>query len=73
MIDLSTPQAQIAQHFMRETKGLDVTPYDVEKLELLPCWYFYYELPQGDLELEVFFDEPDDDWKVAVTAFPVAI
>jgi len=73
-IDLSTPQARIAQHFMRETKGIrDAAPHDVEKLDDLPCWYFYYELPQGELELEVFFDEPDDDWKVAVTAFPVAI
>lgn len=74
MIDLTTPQAQIAQHFMRETKGIrDAVPHDVEKLDRQPCWYFYYRLPQGELELEVSYDQDEDDWMVTVTAFPVAI
>ncbi|NUS01952.1 MAG: hypothetical protein HOV97_05245 [Nonomuraea sp.] len=73
MIDLTTPEAQIAQHYMRHTKGIDVIPHDVDKLDDQPCWYFYYALPQGELELEVFYDTPKDDWAVTVTAFPVAI
>lgn len=73
MIDLTTPQAQIAQHFMRETKGISISPHDVEKLDDQLCWYFYYTLPQGELELEVFYGEDVDDWFVTVTAFPVAI
>lgn len=73
-MNLDSPEAQIAQHFMRETKGIrDAEPYDVDKLDDQPCWYFYYELPQGKLELEVFYDALIDDWKVSVTAFPVAI
>lgn len=73
MIDLTTPQAQIAKHFM-DHKGVKVEPHDVERLnDLEPCWYFYYDLPQGELELEVFYDSQADDWKVCVTSFPVAI
>jgi hypothetical protein len=71
-MDLTTPQAMIAQHYMRETKGIRATPFDVEQLEGQPCWYFYYALPQGVLELEVFFDEGRDDWNVTVTSFPVS-
>lgn len=73
MIDLSSPQARIAQHFMRETKGIHVEPHEVDKLDDQPCWYFYYTLPQGELELEVSYDADEDDWTVIVTAFPVAI
>lgn len=71
-IDLRTPQAQIAQHYMRVTKGLRVEPHAVEALDDQPCWYFYYNLPRGELELEVFFNEDKDDWEVTVTCFPVA-
>lgn len=72
MMDLSTPQAQIAEHFMRY-KGYHKKPHAIEKLEGQPCWYFYYALPEGELELEVYYDEVVDDWEVTVTAFPVAI
>lgn len=72
MVDLSTPQAQMAQHFMRR-KGLDVEPFEVEQLDDATCWYFYYDLPQGTLELEVFFDDKADDWDVVVTSFPVDV
>lgn len=71
-MNLNTPEAQIAEHFMRH-KGYDKKPHSVEKLEDQPCWYFYYDLPEGELELEVFYDQDEDDWEVTVTAFPVAI
>lgn len=69
-VDLTTPQARIAQHFMRDTKGLKVAPFEVEQLQDRTCWYFYYDLPQGTLELEVFYDDEIDDWEVSVTGFP---
>lgn len=72
MVDLDTPQAQIAQHFMKH-KGLNVRPFEIERLENQPCWYFYYQLPEGQLELEVFYNQTSDDWEVAVTCFPVAV
>ena len=71
-IDLTTPQALIARHYM-DHKGIGVEPHAIDKLDDLPCWYFYYDLPQGELELEVFFDNVADDWIVTVTSFPVAI
>ena len=66
-VDLTTPQARIAQFFMRDTKGLDIRPHAVEELEAEPCWYFYYEVNGSELELEVFFDEKLDDWTTTVT------
>lgn len=67
-IDLSTPQAVAAQHFMKH-KGLGhLTPFDIDQLEDQPCWYFYYELPEGELELEVFWDERDG-WECQVVTF----
>lgn len=44
-----------------------IRPHHVETLDGQPCWYFYYQLPEGELELEVFWD--GDEWLVAVTAF----
>lgn len=73
-VDLTTPEAQIAQHYMRKTKGIaGAEPYDVDKIVGHACWYFYYRLPQGILELEVLWDERTEDWAVTVTAFPVAL
>ncbi len=69
MIDLSTPQALVAHDFMRH-KGLGhLTPQDVDKIEDQPCWYFYYQLPEGDLELEVYYDAEDREWDCKVTTF----
>lgn len=66
MSDL-TPQEQAAQQFMA-WKGLpDELPVEIEKLADQPCWYFYYELPEGDLELEVNWT--GREWQTTVTAF----
>lgn len=70
-IDLTTPQAVVAQLFMAH-KGLDLEPYDMEKLDGQPCWYFYYELPEGDLELEVYYDHETREWDTTVTTFTLA-
>lgn len=66
-----TPQGLVAQQFM-EHKGLGhLEPFDIEKLDDQPCWYFCYQLPEGVLELEVYYD-PDEQWKVTVTTFTLA-
>ena len=56
IVDLDSAQAQIAQHYMTH-KGIRPKPHAVDKLDDQPCWYFYYTLPQGELELEVAYDE----------------
>jgi len=63
------PQELVAQDFMAR-KGLSIEPFDVTKLDGQDCWYFYYSLPQGALELEVYYDHDKQDWQTTVTAFP---
>lgn len=66
-----SPQDMAARQFM-EHKGLfDQHPIDVEKVDGEPCWYYVYELPEGDLELEVLWD--GSEWKTAVYTFNVAL
>lgn len=69
MVDLSTPQARVAQQFMRD-KGVNIEPYEVDKLDGQPCYYFYYRLPEGNLELEVNFN--GYEWETTVTLFTLA-
>lgn len=71
MVNMATPQGRAAQQFM-EHKGLGhLTPFDVEKLKDVPCWYFYYRLAEGMLELEVSWQE-QTGWQVIVTTFTLA-
>lgn len=64
------PHEQVAQQFM-ERKGLgDIQPVDIEKLDDQYCWYFYYELPEGDLELEVLWE--GNQWHTTVSTFTLA-
>lgn len=66
--DLRTRQAKAAQHYVVTHKGYaDAVPYDVIAIEGQPCWYFYYDLPDGHLELEVQWIH--GDWGWAVTSF----
>jgi hypothetical protein len=64
------PQLLLAQWYMAHKGYPDLDPYEVDKLDDQDCWYFYYQLPEGILELEVYYDQADNDWQVAVTAFP---
>lgn len=72
----TAPHLVMAKDFMAR-KGLgDLKPFDVDfegSDAAGSLWYCYYRLPQGTLELEVYFDRRKDDWEVAVTAFPVAL
>jgi len=66
-IDTTTPQARVAQQFM-DHKGLGhLRPVEIEELDDQPCWYFYYVLPEGDLELEVAWE--GGRWETTVTTF----
>jgi hypothetical protein len=67
---MDQPQEVMAQDFMGRKGYPDLMPVKVTKLEGQDCWYFYYRLSQGTLELEVFYDPDTKDWQTAVTAFP---
>ena len=69
-VDLTTPEAQIAQDFMVRKGYQNVVPVDYEAIDSAhPCYYFYYDLPEGELELEVSFDPKSGMWDTLVTAF----
>ena len=61
------PQEQVAAQFMEHKGYGDVVPTDVEKLEHETCWYFSYLLPEGRLELEVYWN--GREWETLVTSF----
>lgn len=62
---------EIAARLYMEAKGyLDARPFEQEKLEDQPCWYFYYDVPgEGEIELEIFFDRQLGEWSTTVTNF----
>lgn len=67
-----TPQEQVAADFMRRKGYKDAHPVDIEKLDGSPCWYFVYQLDEGTLELEVFWNSRTQDWETTVTTFSLA-
>lgn len=66
------PEDQVAANYMAHKGYRGIEPVDVEKLFEQPCWYYYYELPEGTLELEVFWNEKRRQWETMVTAFRLA-
>lgn len=68
-MDEMPPQDLAARLYMNHKGYPDARPHEVDKLEDEPCWYFYYELPDGDLELEVLWDKSQEDWVCTVTSF----
>lgn len=62
-----SPEREVARLFM-EQRGYDVDPMTSERVDDDFCWYFYYELPEGLLELEVSWSQ-DDGWQSTVTDF----
>lgn len=55
--DLRTKEAKAAQEYMAHKGYGDLRPTGVIPIEDDDCWYFYYELPNHLLELEVTPDE----------------
>jgi hypothetical protein len=66
--DLRTKEAKAAQDFMWKKGYPEIRPLGVVQVESQPCWYYYYELPEGVLELEVS-EEPDCRYNRRVSAF----
>jgi hypothetical protein len=57
-VDLRTRDARAAQEFMK-TRGYEVRPVYRITIESLPtAWYYYYDLAEGLLEIEVIEAEP---------------
>lgn len=70
--DLSAPETQIAQEFMARKGYPDIKPFAVEEVHATSAlYYFYYQLPEGQLELEVSWDPKTGTWDTLVTAFSV--
>lgn len=67
MPDGLRPHEQVAAQFMAHKGYGDIQPHSVEKLDNETCWYFYYQFPEGDLELEVYWD--GHEWDVLVSTF----
>ena len=61
------PQEQVAAQFMAHKGYGSVEPIDVTKLDHEPCWYFVYQLSEGRLELEVYWN--GSEWETLVTTF----
>lgn len=52
-VDLRTREAKCAQAFLAHKGYPDIRPMGMISIEGDACWYFYYRLPEGVLELEV--------------------
>jgi len=64
------PHEQAALQYMTHKGYPSIEPFDVDALDDQPCWYFYYELPEGTLELEVYWN--GREWETTVTTFTLA-
>lgn len=62
--DMRTRHAKAASLYMRNNGHGDARPYGLEEIEDGDCWYYYYELPEGVLELEVESTERGWSWQV---------
>lgn len=65
--DMRTREARAAQQYMQRKGYGDVKPYGVIPVEDQNVWYYYYNLPEGTLELEVC--QLNGEWRWHVTAF----
>lgn len=52
-------------------KGYEIRPIHSVKISEQPVWYYYYDLPEGLLELEVELNGWKEDGSTRVTAFRV--
>jgi len=63
---MSEPQDRVAALFMTNKGYPGWPPVDVDRVPDIPCWYYRYLLPEGLLEVEVYWDGAE--WKTTVTA-----
>jgi hypothetical protein len=66
---LSDPQDVIAQDFMTRKGYPDAEPIQIEREPGSYCWYYTYELEEGDLDLEVQWLANESRWVATVTDF----
>lgn len=69
MADLRTRHAKVAQEFMAAKGYPEIRPLGMQSVEDDECWYFYYLLPEGLLELEVYQETDGRRYHRKVTAF----
>lgn len=62
------PQDRIAHFFMAGKGYPNIEPRDTIRVDDTYVWYFYYELPEGILEVEVSWEE-DTEWEAHVASF----
>ena len=65
-VDLRTREAKAAQDFMAYKGYPNIRPLGQISIEDDECWYFYYQLPEGVLELEVFVEGGEYQRKVSL-------
>lgn len=71
--DMDAPETLIAQDFMARKGYGGLKPFAVEEVEAeVALYYFYYQLPEGQLELEVSWNPKTGMWDTMVTAFTVS-
>ncbi len=61
------PQDEVARDFMQR-RGYQLDPVSVERVDGQHCWYYLYELPEGELEIEVSWSR-EDGWDVVTSGF----
>lgn len=61
------PHEQVAAQFMAHKGYRSTMPIGIERLDDELCWYFDYLLPEGQLELEVYWN--GREWEVKVITF----
>ena len=67
--DLRTREAKAAQDYMAKKGYPQIRPHGVITLPGENCWYFYYQLPEGLLELEVESDPDGRRYNRRVASF----
>lgn len=62
-----SPQDEVARDFMQQ-RGYTQDPIEIEKVDGQTCWYYVYDVPEGELEIEVYWSS-DYGWDVSVSSF----
>ena len=68
----TSPQDQVAALFMERKGYPEIKPQAVEFVGDA-CWYYYYQLPEGTVELEVAYNRRRSEWETMVTAFDTGV
>jgi hypothetical protein len=63
------PQELVAKDFMSRKGYPELVPTETERVADSYCWYFYYDLPEGELDLEVTWNPETREWFAQVMDF----